>query len=440
MSTTTSPTRRVLGPKNPNAPLQQHTSKGSNTALQVASPASQRPAKRPLSRASSPAMSPRIGQKRKIEEVHETERADSQETNNNASDSSSQMTDLLSDSQSEMGDKSRTSMSQSKSTLNTTFTSFHGSQEEPPPVEPEFHILEEASQQTLDKMVCRCSTARACFLLTLPQHAVTFTQNTSQLVPDLRPSLAPEASQVSLMSMSSLIDFDTHRSSQDDDMQMLEETESVTKDEPRKTDEDVRREMMLEVSLSHISIVNPFCLFVLTKPAESRNSPYATAARLLQDPDQPNHAAFRAVAAPQAPIFLSRSARPILIHYSGGRLFHFVSRSLCLYGSRTGDFRSQPRGARALQHTRAANPSHGLLSAVEPRTRHHQPSYPGASEQQSNVKFANQDHNHSQQPAALSDRRTRCRGQQSSSFHSRGRNDAPRTENAHSTLEPDRQR
>lgn len=51
------------------------------------------------------------------------------------------------------------------------------------------------------------------------------------------------------MSISSLTGFDTDRSSQDNDRQMLYETESVTKDEPRKTNKDVRGEIMLKAYL-----------------------------------------------------------------------------------------------------------------------------------------------------------------------------------------------
>ena len=45
--------------------------------------------------------------------------------------------------------------------------------------------------------------------------------------------------------MSSLIDFDNNRSSQDDDMQMIEEPAGK---EVQQTEENVRKEMMLEVS------------------------------------------------------------------------------------------------------------------------------------------------------------------------------------------------
>ena len=63
-------------------------------------------------------------------------------------------------------------------------------------------------------------------------------------MPPLRPNLNKEPSQVSL-DMSSLIDFE-NLSSQGDDMQMLEEPQ-VVKDQRPKTEEDTRKEMLLEV-------------------------------------------------------------------------------------------------------------------------------------------------------------------------------------------------
>lgn len=76
---------------------------------------------------------------------------------------------------------------------------------------------------------------------------MTLTQHTSQLVPPLRPNLVQEASQLSV-SMSSLIDFDNNLSSQDDHLQLMEESEFV-KDRKRKIQENARKEMLLEVPL-----------------------------------------------------------------------------------------------------------------------------------------------------------------------------------------------
>ncbi|KAH0841290.1 hypothetical protein FOPE_06318 [Fonsecaea pedrosoi] len=221
-----SPSRRVLGDKDPNAPIQHLSSKVQGRVSQLASPVAQRSStKRPRSPEHFPSNSPRTGEKRKIGEVYGEEQAYSEETV--AASFLSQTTELLSDTRSEDDeDNVQTSMAQSSSTLATAFTTFRGSQEESSLIESEFHIHDEPSQQALDKM-----------------HAVTLTQSTSQLVPPLRPSLAKEASQVSL-SMSSLIDFDTNRSSQDDEMQMIEEVETLA--QKPKAEEDARKQMMLE--------------------------------------------------------------------------------------------------------------------------------------------------------------------------------------------------
>jgi hypothetical protein len=68
----------------------------------------------------------------------------------------SQVTDVLSDMLSDHEEEPAVpAMTTSKSTINTSFSSLRDSQEEPAQVEPEFQILEEPSQQTLDKMVRR---------------------------------------------------------------------------------------------------------------------------------------------------------------------------------------------------------------------------------------------------------------------------------------------
>ena len=149
MTTTASPTRRVLGPKDPNAPLHQQASKLSDRMVQAASPASQRQSQEPIPPASCPG-SPRSGQKRKFEEVHDEGQMGSQKSNH--AHPLSQATELLSDTQSDHGEITPPSLVQSKSTISTTFSSFRASQEEHQ-VEPEFHIHEEPSQQTLDNMV-----------------------------------------------------------------------------------------------------------------------------------------------------------------------------------------------------------------------------------------------------------------------------------------------
>ncbi|KAJ9608684.1 hypothetical protein H2200_006455 [Cladophialophora chaetospira] len=232
MSPAFSPSRLALGPKDLNAVLkkQQTVFKMSTRAPEAAtSVASLLSAKRPLSPTMPPTTSPRAGQKRKISEIPNSDQSDSQETTSGPL--LSQITDTLSDtqSQSDIEESAGPSMTRSKSTLNTSFTSFKDSQEDAPQVEPEFHILEEPSQRTLDTM-----------------HAITFPQSTSQLVPPLRPNLRNETSQLSV-SMSSLIDFDNDRSSQDDGMPMIEDNELPPSSEKKQeTEEEARREMMHE--------------------------------------------------------------------------------------------------------------------------------------------------------------------------------------------------
>ncbi|OAP59654.1 hypothetical protein AYL99_06952 [Fonsecaea erecta] len=227
-----SPARRVLGDKDPNAPIQQQPSKVPNRISQLASPVPPRSSiMRPFSPEHSPSSSPRTGQKRKIEEVHREEQAPSPDTV--AASFLSQTTELLSDTRSEDGVTVQASIDQGRSTLPTSSTTLRASQEDSCQIESEFLIHDEPSQHALDKM-----------------HAVTFTQTTSQLVPPLRPNLAKEGSQVSL-SMSSLIDFDTNRSSQDDDMEMIEDG-VVANDQKPQTEEDARKQMMLEVDATVI--------------------------------------------------------------------------------------------------------------------------------------------------------------------------------------------
>ncbi len=137
MSAAASPTRRVLGEKDLNALL---SPKKTKAAGELVSP-------RPLKRVAS-SSSPRAGQKRKIAEVHNQEVGDSQKTN--TSHTSSQGPEILSDGPSVHHETVRAPTAQAKSTV---YTSFHASQEEPVQLESEFEILDEPSQQTLDKMV-----------------------------------------------------------------------------------------------------------------------------------------------------------------------------------------------------------------------------------------------------------------------------------------------
>jgi hypothetical protein len=153
MNTLASPTRRVLGQKDPNAPLQSPSPRKSQHALSTASPVSERPSlKRPASPSSSIPPSPRAGQKRKIQEAEEDLPAESQ-TSTLSHHPLSQMTGIWSDATSQDASSPPRSMQQTKSTPNTALTSFQASQEESQAIEAEFIIHDEPSQRALDKMV-----------------------------------------------------------------------------------------------------------------------------------------------------------------------------------------------------------------------------------------------------------------------------------------------
>lgn len=147
-----SPVRRVLADKPANASIKSH--KGTITWK---NPASSRDS---LSisfgdttrspKTSHTFKSPRVGQKRRIEEVEDAERNESQQSAD--TQRLSQATDLLSDGSLDMMVDSTTN---TRSTAQTSLTSFHASQAEPESAEAqfEFEIHEEMSQRTLDKMV-----------------------------------------------------------------------------------------------------------------------------------------------------------------------------------------------------------------------------------------------------------------------------------------------
>lgn len=84
------------------------------------------------------------------------------------------------------------------------------------------------------------------------QHEVTLPEDTSQF-PQLKPTMVPEPSQLSL-SMSSLIDFES------EDMEMIEEPDVVVDQRPQ-TQEDARKEMLLEVGPveTHLQSVANLC-------------------------------------------------------------------------------------------------------------------------------------------------------------------------------------
>lgn len=164
-----SPVRRVLGDKPTNASI-----KSLKNAITWKNPASSRDS---LSisfadttrspNASHTFKSPRVGQKRRIEEVEEAERNESQQSTD--TQRLSQATDFLSDGSLDPMVDSATS---TRSTAQTSLTSFHASQTEPEPAEAqfEFEIHEEMSQRTLDKMVwcpCEALVSEWCILISM---------------------------------------------------------------------------------------------------------------------------------------------------------------------------------------------------------------------------------------------------------------------------------
>ena len=147
-----SPARRALGNLTTNASIKPQTS-----VKTWRNPASSRDSLTvsfgETTRSPKPSVvfkSPRIGQKRSIEEVEDPERNESQHSTD--TQPLSQATEPLSDS---LEDSAMMvdSTTNTRSTAPTSMTSFKDSQAEPEPPEVQFEIHEEMSQRTLDKMV-----------------------------------------------------------------------------------------------------------------------------------------------------------------------------------------------------------------------------------------------------------------------------------------------
>ncbi len=147
-----SPVRRVLGDKTTNASIksQKNRMTWKNPASSCDSLSVSFGDTLQSPKTSSVSRSPRVGRKRKIEEVEEAERNESQHST--GTQTLSQVTDLLSDGSLNMVD----SATNTRSTAQTSLTSFYASQAEVELAEAqfEFEIHEEMSQRTLDKMVC----------------------------------------------------------------------------------------------------------------------------------------------------------------------------------------------------------------------------------------------------------------------------------------------
>lgn len=153
MAQLNSPSRRVLGDKTTNASIRpQHLSKTVKNPTLTRDSLSLsygQPTHSP--RTSMLFKSPRAGQKRRIDEVEDAEKHDSQQSTD--TQRLSEAGDWLSDESSHMDDMMVDSTSHSKSTAQTSLTSFHASQIEQEPAEVQFEIPDEMSQRTLDKMV-----------------------------------------------------------------------------------------------------------------------------------------------------------------------------------------------------------------------------------------------------------------------------------------------
>jgi hypothetical protein len=103
-------------------------------------------------------VSPRTGQKRRIDEVDGTEEQEQQ--GQNKAGSASPLTVLPTEPDSETDDRDFLSTSQTKSATSSALSSFHVSQESSVPVEDQFEIQDEMSQQTLDKIVSTSTYGR----------------------------------------------------------------------------------------------------------------------------------------------------------------------------------------------------------------------------------------------------------------------------------------
>ncbi len=222
-----SPTRRVLGDKTTNASI---VSRPTKDQRMLDLPAKTSPSV--TVNKTTMKVTPRAGQKRRI---HEVDGAEEQNQNQGQAGSSSPLTDVATDPRSETEQRSFSSASQPKTATLSLLSSFHVSQEPPAPLEDQFEIQDEMSQQTLDKIVRTWAAStvdalaawRPCSIvkLTIIQHATPLPQNTTQLQPPLRPSLTAENSQDSVR-MSSFIDFEENEP-EEDNMKMISSKPSM---------------------------------------------------------------------------------------------------------------------------------------------------------------------------------------------------------------------
>ena len=149
-----SPIRRVLADKNRNASLHinnKHAKTASTVQVNLprASTSFNDTPKRPTHGVES--LSPKLGQKRKIDQVEEAEIEDS--ANSSGTEALSDLSDPVSELNTDAGDITIDSSSDTRPTTQTTLPSFHASQADVGPMDVQFEIHEEMSQTTLDKLV-----------------------------------------------------------------------------------------------------------------------------------------------------------------------------------------------------------------------------------------------------------------------------------------------
>lgn len=187
--------RCVLSDKDKNAQLHIRSPRGTKgAAVQQSLNSAQKMA--------PPSSSPQAGNKRKIDEVDDAERVETNAVNYD----NSQRTQLLSDSEAEE-DGLSLSMSNVQTSYETANTSFADSQNA---IEPQFELQqEEMSQRTLDRL-----------------NDVPMPQNTSQL-PPLQPGLLKEMSAGSV-GLSSFINFEDAPSTQGSDTMLQPVTDTDT--------------------------------------------------------------------------------------------------------------------------------------------------------------------------------------------------------------------
>jgi hypothetical protein len=152
MTTPSSPARRVLGEKDPNAPLlqTQYSPKKTKFGLE------QKDLARAPARPSLDGVPARAGQKRKIHEVEEVEHPQSERRQSSSfSVNDNMMSDEDEDEDEDGLEHGQTFNTSMPHPTKSTFGSSQAASQEDPlvQVDAEFEIHEEPSQQTLDTMV-----------------------------------------------------------------------------------------------------------------------------------------------------------------------------------------------------------------------------------------------------------------------------------------------